>query len=430
MTSKYIFFYIFYNILNVFIIYKSIKIILNNELVFNRKYEIMSYVSYFLISTIIFLLIRIPIIMLFSNMLMLLLIQFNYKTTIKNKILLALYIILILSTVDVIVSLIINNFITNINFKSQYKSIFSWLLQLLICFILLKSIKNFEKMSLNITIPNIFWLPLITIPIISILIILLLLLSKDIDIYLVIFLCILLTIINIMLFILYDFLIQYIKQKIDKEILEKENQFNLKQLNIIKTNYEILEEFRHDFKNHIIHINRCAMNNNLNEIIKYTNNLLDKTKINDEFNVNTGNLVIDSLLSFKFQEILKNNIKLKYDIKIPYDLNINSVDLICILGNLIDNIIEANLMLDNIKDRYANINIKYVQKNLLINLENSFKEVKFDINKNLKTIKKDKAKHGFGLKNIKKIVDKYNGNMEMDIRENKFITQIGLILKK
>lgn len=429
MIPIYIFFYILYNILNVFIIYKSIKIILYNELVFNQKYEIISYILYFLISTTIFLLIRIPIIMLLSNMLMLFLIQFNYNTTIKNKILLALYIILILSIIDVIVSLIIYKFITNINFRSQYQSIFSWLLQLLICFILLKSIKNFEKMSLNIIIPNIFWLPLITIPIISILITLLLLTSKNINIYLVIFLCILLVIINIMLFILYDFLIQYIKYKLDKDILQKENEFNLKQLNIIKTNYEILEEFRHDFKNHIIHINKCAVNSNLNEIINYTNNLLDKTKINDNFNVNIGNLVIDSLLSFKFQEILKNNIKLKYDIKIPYDLNINSVDLICILGNLIDNVIEANLMLDNVKDRYANINIKYIEKNLLINLENSFKEVKFDINKNLKTIKKDKTKHGFGLKNIKKIVDKYNGNMEIDIKDNKFITKIALILE-
>lgn len=68
-----------------------------------------------------------------------------------------------------------------------------------------------------------------------------------------------------MLFILYDFLIQYIKYKLDKDVLdkdvlEKENEFNLKQLNIIKTNYEILEEFRHDFKNHIIHINKCVVN--------------------------------------------------------------------------------------------------------------------------------------------------------------------------
>ena len=77
MTPTYIFFYILYNIINVFIIYKSIKIILNNELVFNQKYEIISYILYFLISTTIFLLIRIPIIMLFSNMLMLFLIQFT-----------------------------------------------------------------------------------------------------------------------------------------------------------------------------------------------------------------------------------------------------------------------------------------------------------------------------------------------------------------
>ena len=106
-------------------------------------------------------------------------------------------------------------------------------------------------------------------------------------------------------------------------ILQKENEFYLRQLNIIKTNYEILEEFKHDFKNHIIHINKSAINSNLDEIVKYTNNILDKTKIDDNFDVNTGNIVIDSLLSFKFQEILKNDIKLEYDIKIPYDLNIN-----------------------------------------------------------------------------------------------------------
>lgn len=52
-----------------------------------------------------------------------------------------------------------------------------------------------------------------------------------------------------------------------------------------------------------------------------------------------------------------------------------------------------------------------------------------DINKNLKTLKKDKKKHGFGLKNIKKIVDKYNGNIGMDIKDKKFITQITLILE-
>ena len=40
--------------------------------------------------------------------------------------------------------------------------------------------------------------------------------------------------------------------------------------------------------------------------------------------------------------------------------------MVCILGNLIDNIIEANIRLVNIKDRYANINIKYVENNLLI----------------------------------------------------------------
>ena len=103
--------------------------------------------------------------------------------------------------------------------------------------------------------------------------------------------------------------------------------------------------------------------------------------------------------------------------------------MVCILGNLIDNIIEANIKIENVSDRYSNINIKYIKNNLFINLENSFKEVKFDNNNNLKTLKKESHKHGLGLKSIKNIVDKYNGFIKMDIKENKFITKIVLTLE-
>ena len=429
----YYIFYIIYNIINIFIIYKSIKTILDEDAVFNKKYEIYSYILFFIISSLMFLLYPIPLITLFTNILIVFLIQFNYKTKMKNKILLTLYIITILSIIDVITSILINKAVVNINIQIRYNNNFNTILgfifQLALNFISLKSIKSFKKMQFNLEMPKIFWFPLIVIPFISMLLVLLFLYDKSSSVKLIIFLCVSLIIINLTIFALYDFFLDYTKSKIEKELLEREKEFNLKQFNIIINNYESLELFRHDFKNHISYKKKCSKDNNLDEIIKYTDNITKEVKINKNININSGNLLIDSILNFKFQEILNNNIRLEYNVLAPYDLKIDSLDLVSLLGNLIDNIIEANIKIENVSDRYSNINIKYIKNNLFINLENSFKEVKFDNNNNLKTLKKESHKHGLGLKSIKNIVNKYNGFIKMDIKENKFITKIVLTLE-
>lgn len=133
-------------------------------------------------------------------------------------------------------------------------------------------------------------------------------------------------------------------------------------------------------------------------------------------------------MNFKLQEVLNNNIKLKYKITVPTDLKINTLDLVSLIGNLIDNVIEANNRIENIDERYFNINIKYIENNLIIKLENSFKEVKLDSNNNLKSLKRKNSKYGLGLKSIKNIVNKYNGNMKINIENNTFKTKIVLIL--
>ena len=431
----YYIFYIIYNIINIFIIYKSIKTILDEDAVFNKKYEIYSYILFFIISSLMFLLYPIPLITLFTNILIVFLIQFNYKTKMKNKILLTLYIITILSIIDTITSILINKTIISINIKNSYDienifdAILGWTFQLVLSFVSLKSIKSFRKMQFNLEMPKIFWFPLIVIPFISMLLVLLFLYDKSSSVKLIIFLCVSLIIINLTIFALYDFFLDYTKSKIEKELLEREKEFNLKQFNIIINNYESLELFRHDFKNHISYIKKCSKDKNLDEIIKYIDSITREVKINKNISINSGNIILDSILSFKFQEIINNNIRLEYKVLAPYDLKIDSLDLVSLLGNLIDNIIEANIKIENVSDRYSNINIKYIKNNLFINLENSFKEVKFDNNNNLKTLKKESHKHGLGLKSIKNIVDKYNGFIKMDIKENKFITKIVLTLE-
>ncbi len=413
--------YIIYNIINILIIYKSIKLILDKDLVYNRKIEIISYVLFYIISTLMFLVVGIPLLILSSNLITLFLLQFNYKTKIKDKILLVLYIILILIIVDTVTVIITNKLILPMNIKSEYNSIIGWGLQLFLSYILLKSLKNFEDIKLMLDMPNIFWIPLTMIPLTSIfLITLFLYMGKD-NIVLVLIAFIGFAIINIIVFLLYKFLIDDIKNKLEYKLY-------LKQFNILKEKYLSLEIIRHDLKKHLKYIKQLSLEKNTNKIIEYLDYILNEVDLLEKLNINSGNTVIDSILNFKFKEIAKNSINLNYNILIPYDLDISPFDMVCLLENLLDNVIEANLKIENKEERYLKMNMEYINNSLLIVLENSFKDINLDKNNNIITSKKDIFNNGFGLKSIKKIVNKYNGNIKIEINDNKFITEIILIL--
>nr|WP_317360188.1 ATP-binding protein [uncultured Tyzzerella sp.] len=356
-----------------------------------------------------------------SNLITLFLLQFNYKTKIKDKILLVLYIILILIIVDTVTVIITNKLILPMNIKSEYNSIIGWGLQLFLSYILLKSLKNFEDIKLMLDMPNIFWIPLTMIPLTSIfLITLFLYMGKD-NIVLVLIAFIGFAIINIIVFLLYKFLIDDIKNKLEYKLY-------LKQFNILKEKYLSLEIIRHDLKKHLKYIKQLSLEKNTNKIIEYLDYILNEVDLLEKLNINSGNTVIDSILNFKFKEIAKNSINLNYNILIPYDLDISPFDMVCLLENLLDNVIEANLKIENKEERYLKMNMEYINNSLLIVLENSFKDINLDKNNNIITSKKDIFNNGFGLKSIKKIVNKYNGNIKIEINDNKFITEIILIL--
>ena len=409
--------YIVYNMLNIIIIYKSLKQIMTKELTYNRKIEISSYIIFYILVSYMFLKVGIPLLMLITNLLGLFLIQFNYKTNTKDKLLLAIYIIVILSIIDILVLIITKNIIMPINIKSNYESIIGWTLQLITSYCLLKSLKNFDNIKFLLNIPNIFWIPLIIIPIISILLIIFLLFigRENINIILIVFLGFI--IINITLFVLYKYIIDYIKNKMEIEFYDK-------QIKAMKSNYESLEILRHDLQKHLKFLNILLEENKIEDVKRYLKDISSPIIIDKKFNINSGNIIIDSILNFKLQEILNNNIKLEYNVLLPNNLILNEFDMVCLLENLIDNIIEANLKISNIEERYAFINIEYKKNALKIVTQNNYDSINLDGKNNIITSKKDILNHGIGLKSIKKIVNKYYGKLNINVEDRKFEIEI------
>ena len=100
-------------------------------------------------------------------------------------------------------------------------------------------------------------------------------------------------------------------------------------------------------------------------------------------------------------------------------------------GNAIDNAIEATLPIKNKEKRTISLNVRKIKNFVTINIENYFEgNIVFD-EKNLPiTTKSDKNFHGFGLKSIRYIVEKYKGNIEINTTKETFRLSILLPLKQ
>ncbi|MGL5378852.1 GHKL domain-containing protein [Clostridium sp.] len=242
-------------------------------------------------------------------------------------------------------------------------------------------------------------------------------------IYLIIMLLLLLTIIIITVVILQK------RKKLLKEnisILEENIIINKKYYENIKTNNENIKRIKHDIKNHIIVINKLMLEKEYEDAlnyIKHIENEIDRNSVE----VTTNNKIIDAIIFSKIELCKSENINLDLDIKIPEKIEVEDFDICVIYGNLLDNAIEACTKIDKSKaNRY--IKFKSIIKGdyLYINIKNSYTgnlNIKED---NFITIKKDKINHGIGIKNIKKSIKKYDGDIQINYDEKEF--QVSIII--
>lgn len=135
-----------------------------------------------------------------------------------------------------------------------------------------------------------------------------------------------------------------------------------------------------------------------------------------------GNVGIDALLNSKISLAKHKGVQIHITSTLSDLIGIDTIDMCLILGNILDNAIEATEPLPAQK----NIDLT-IQQNLnciyIIAVNDTNGQAQY-----LKTSKKDSAHHGYGLKNIRSIVEKYNGFIDIDNKDNKF--KISIVLEK
>lgn len=201
------------------------------------------------------------------------------------------------------------------------------------------------------------------------------------------------------------------------------------QVELQKQNYKNLHKsienyyaFKHDIRHHALVMKSMMDTKNYIEAAEY----MEKFTENEIFE-NVGklcnNFTVDSILKHYISIAMKNNIEFKVNLNIPENINIDNIDLSIVMGNCIENAIEA---CNNIKDKskkYININAEIKGFQLIVKIKNSFNGQVIKDGKVIKTSKNGEG-HGIGLSNIRNVTEKYNGYLNIKHDDKEFEVDI------
>lgn len=223
-----------------------------------------------------------------------------------------------------------------------------------------------------------------------------------------------------------------------KNEMEIQSKLQLKQISMYEQWYEEMKNvrkemisFKHDMNNHFEVLRKICddKKENAEKNIENIKDYLDSLGMEYQgiiSNVETGNMALDALIGMKKSYAVSKGINIKTEIYIPRNLNCDNMDMVIILGNLLDNAIEACEKVNNNKD--IKLVMKYSLNNLIILIQNTYNgNLKKKENNDLylpKTTKNDLMHHGIGLQNVKSIVDKYNGDINWETDNNTFKVEI------
>ncbi len=216
--------------------------------------------------------------------------------------------------------------------------------------------------------------------------------------------------INVLLFTLYDILAFVYLKNIEVMLWEKEKTYYQHECEMMKTSQEEMAAFRHDIQNHLAILSQMLQHRDCVDVQEYLVNLTDRTKSKCIYS-NSGCLPLDSIINYKLRNAEEQGIYANVNVAVPETLNMEIADIVTIMGNLLDNAIQA--MLKTNQERNLFLKVIYTKGRLFITVKNTFDgQVVYQNGKIISS--KQGAEHGHGLRNVKNALQKYDGSIKLN----------------
>lgn len=224
---------------------------------------------------------------------------------------------------------------------------------------------------------------------------------------------------NIVIFELYDKLMEVF-------LLEREKAIYSQQLEMISKNIEeqkkIMEVFyreKHNWMNELIVLKNIIGNSDENAVSEEIERIIHICSSDDKVS-DSGNSIVDAVLNAKYSVAKEFGINFNVKVFVPEVLPLNQYDLGIVLGNAIDNAIDAAKKCKT-HEKIIDVSIGIKKEMLIIMIKNPYEHsLKKDKKGNLLSTKNEIYRHGHGINSIKKAAEKYGGEVIWDDKDEKF----------
>ncbi len=396
------------NLFRIYLISRFIHIFLGDEEDENcgsQMTHMFAYGGFFLVNTVAYLVFHTVWINIACNLAGISLIVLTYTRSIKMILFVTSSVYMINMGCDTISTLLFVNYKDGLGFSQIYEVITVFLI--FICELLTERIVNVRRKVQNIRNISLGLVPLCSVGMLCVLIYT----ESSTETGLVISSTGLI-LVNFFTFYLYNMFSDSLLHQYENEILLQKIQGYANQLDIVLQGEEKVKGLRHDMKHHMNELKILAAKGENKAIEEYIDDMQEFIRNPNEI-VSSGNLEIDSVMNYMLRRAKDELRTVNVNVRLPKFVS-HSFDINVILGNLLENSIEAARQTE---EKRLDINVELQQGFLRIQIENSYNgKAVFNREKGYKrllTTKKDKGLHGIGLENVRKMVEKYDGIMEI-----------------
>ncbi|MGG3453617.1 ATP-binding protein [Paenibacillus rhizolycopersici] len=231
-----------------------------------------------------------------------------------------------------------------------------------------------------------------------------------------------LLLLNVLVIYMFDTMME--KFQFQQENFQLQRQMDYQDANYEKTvhSFKSIKRIIHDTNQQFLYVEECIKRGDPAAALEHLRVTLNK--VEDAYHrVNTGHLVIDALVTNALNIGEANGIRIDTQLSLySQDLNIDRYDLCVVLGNMLDNALEASKKVKIAEDRYILIRIRSDESALSIQIKN---QTEHEVIR-LQSQKPNREFHGIGLTNISRICEKYGGNMTIETGSKSFNNMVVL----
>ena len=220
--------------------------------------------------------------------------------------------------------------------------------------------------------------------------------------------CIIFTIIltDYMVFLMMENYTDMAEKRHEEEMLLSEISYQDEYYKDMERYQEEIQDIKHDMKNRLGTLYDAAGEGDSSMMMAALEEMLDDISFAEDI-MYSANPVLNSILKIKAAKAKEKGIDVRIHAFIPKKISVETGDMGVLYGNLLDNAIEACCFVKQ-EGRFIEFDTKYQEGNLFVLIKNSKTGKE---NKEMATTKKDKRKHGRGVRAVQRVAEKYGGNL-------------------